>query len=259
MCFFFRQWGIVYTLYDTVVDFYVTAMIAYSLNNHVRELRSAHTTGNRASYFIIIAQNVTRTTILTLGNLVTAILLFLHRRHVAIMVAWPVTNILLVLLIGYDTELSIVIQTIRRKFMAEQNPPAGLMRPPLDTGRGYSVLVDGRAAAVPPYPGLRLLPSRCIHCGRSYDPIQSFGGRERTAIRVPPRSTTPSFLATPQTLSPTRLSDITNSNRLSVSSIHDTDPEGFSHPILSIQSAPPISAVSSEWSDLKRKWTSKSI
>ncbi|ORY97195.1 hypothetical protein BCR43DRAFT_232423 [Syncephalastrum racemosum] len=73
-------WGPVYTLVDTAIDFYVTCMIGYRLLAHIRMLqRSRQTQGSVGSCVVVVIQNVIRTTILTLVNLMSAILIIFVR------------------------------------------------------------------------------------------------------------------------------------------------------------------------------------
>lgn len=66
-----------YTLFDTLIDLYVTIVIAYILVKHILRLRRTRTEGKVSVYISIIAQNVVRTIILTLSNLTSAVLIIM--------------------------------------------------------------------------------------------------------------------------------------------------------------------------------------
>lgn len=72
----FLKWGPVYTVYDTLVDLYVTIAIGITLYRHVKRIRiSLDDEQASGSYYAIIMQNVIRTTVLFVSNLATVILM----------------------------------------------------------------------------------------------------------------------------------------------------------------------------------------
>lgn len=62
-----------YTLYDTLIDLYVTIMISVILISHIRALLSDRMKVNTVLYTSVICQNVLRTVVLTIVNLISAI------------------------------------------------------------------------------------------------------------------------------------------------------------------------------------------
>lgn len=70
------KWGPVYTVYDTLVDLYVTIAIGITLYRHVKRIRTSLDDEQASgSYYAIIMQNVIRTTVLFVSNLATVILM----------------------------------------------------------------------------------------------------------------------------------------------------------------------------------------
>jgi hypothetical protein len=70
-------WGPVYTIYDTVLDLYVTMSISYILISHIRSLVKDSMKVNKSLYTSVIYHNVTRTICLTVVNLVSAIFIIM--------------------------------------------------------------------------------------------------------------------------------------------------------------------------------------
>lgn len=76
------KWGPVYTVYDTLVDLYVTIAIGITLYRHVKRVRnSIDDEQTSLPYHAIIMQNVIRTTVLFLSNLATVILMLKVMSH----------------------------------------------------------------------------------------------------------------------------------------------------------------------------------
>ncbi|KAL9540873.1 hypothetical protein MBANPS3_009445 [Mucor bainieri] len=78
----FIQWGPVYTLYDTLIDLYVTIMISAILISHIRSLVSDRMKKNQTD---------------------------------VIMLLWPIINICFVILVGYDSDVTKAIRKLQQK------------------------------------------------------------------------------------------------------------------------------------------------
>lgn len=73
------QWGPIYTLYDTLIDVYVTVVISYILLSHIRSLVSDRMQVNNNLYVSVIYHNVIRTVCLTIVNLIsTTLIVMVH-------------------------------------------------------------------------------------------------------------------------------------------------------------------------------------
>ncbi|CAO3583940.1 unnamed protein product [Absidia cylindrospora] len=113
--------GVVYTSIDTIVDFYATCMICFILVRHMRKLnREGLVTASTHQYISIAAYNCTRCLLLTIVNLISAVGIGsrLGNSYFIPLVntLWPITNLLFVALIGYDTDFTKVIRNMRSQF-----------------------------------------------------------------------------------------------------------------------------------------------
>ncbi|CDS02841.1 hypothetical protein LRAMOSA00244 [Lichtheimia ramosa] len=117
-----KAWGPVYTVYDTLVDLYVTIAIGITLYRHVKRVRnSIDDEQTSLPYHAIIMQNVIRTTVLFLSNLATVILMLKSANQAVLIIYWPVTNILFILLIGYDSDLVQVVRSMRKRLLFDRS------------------------------------------------------------------------------------------------------------------------------------------
>ncbi|KAI9288455.1 hypothetical protein BC943DRAFT_156483 [Umbelopsis sp. AD052] len=103
-------WGPVYTFYDTFTDLYVTLCITTILIMHVRKVKNVHIATNLNLFIAIGATNILRTIVLMISNLASAVLILTEERQSVIMIAWPVINLLFILLVGYDTDIARLIR-----------------------------------------------------------------------------------------------------------------------------------------------------
>ncbi|KAI7879032.1 hypothetical protein K492DRAFT_116750, partial [Lichtheimia hyalospora FSU 10163] len=110
-----KAWGPVYTVYDTLADLYVTVAIGVTLFRHVKRIRSTlDDEQSSGSYHAIIMQNIIRTTVLFLSNLATVVFMLKSANQIVLIIYWPITNMLFILLIGYDSDLVQVVRNIRK-------------------------------------------------------------------------------------------------------------------------------------------------
>ncbi|KAI8086402.1 uncharacterized protein BX664DRAFT_335704 [Halteromyces radiatus] len=128
--------GIIYTTLDTAIDFYATCIICLVLTRHMRKLNKEGLIAvNAQQYFAIVIYNCTRTTLLTIVNLIAAIGIAsnLGNRYFIPLVStlWPITNLLFVSLIGYDTDLTEVIRNMQNRFQDKSANLFDLALPPL--------------------------------------------------------------------------------------------------------------------------------
>jgi hypothetical protein len=100
----------VYTFYDTFTDLYVTLCITTVLLMHLRKVKHVHIATNINLFLAIGATNILRTIVLMVSNLVSAVLILTEERQAVIMIAWPVINLLFILLVGYDTDIARLIR-----------------------------------------------------------------------------------------------------------------------------------------------------
>ncbi|CAO0796053.1 unnamed protein product [Mucor circinelloides] len=108
-------WGPVYTLYDTLIDLYVTIMISAILISHIRSLVSDRMRVNKLLYTSVIYHNVIRTICLTIVNLISAIFIIMKNQVDVIMLLWPIINICFVILVGYDSDVTKAIRKLQQK------------------------------------------------------------------------------------------------------------------------------------------------
>ncbi|KAG2219735.1 hypothetical protein INT45_007774 [Circinella minor] len=218
---------------NTAIDLYVTIMIGFFLSKHIRRLRATRTQGNVSSYIGILIQNIIRTTILTIVNLISAIFILEKTTIRGIMVIWPIVNLLFVVLIGYDADLA---QAVRRLHscicncsLPQHSSPTQrtqLRNNNADGGRGEGRNIDSYYTS-----SLAALP--CIHCGQVRRP--SIGGGNSTSIpmfrgmwsdsRIPRQrciSRTPSFLAT------TTISSVSTTDTHVITSREEVSPGYYS-------------------------------
>ncbi|KAF7721611.1 hypothetical protein EC973_004358 [Apophysomyces ossiformis] len=128
-------WGPVYTLYDTVIDLYVTIMITYILVKHIRRLHTAQMRPNTTLYFAVVCSNVVRTLALTVVNFISAIFIIMEHDSEIIMLLWPVINFFFITLVGYDADVTKALRRIRqayRRTVAVSIAESG-QRPPTKT------------------------------------------------------------------------------------------------------------------------------
>ncbi|KAI9264053.1 hypothetical protein BDA99DRAFT_508253 [Phascolomyces articulosus] len=184
-------WGPVYTFYDTAIDLYVTLMIAFFLSKHIYRLHRTGTQGNISTYIGIVVQNIIRTTILTVVNLISAVFIIQKITSYGIVVLWPVVNVLFVLLIGYDADLAQAMRHLHYSVFNERLPC---------TNASPTVHPGGGGGGSDPF---ATVPSPCPYCGHRPSTDQSTptirGIWQEPRSRQPPVSRTPSFLATTTT------------------------------------------------------------
>ncbi|KAI8344017.1 hypothetical protein BC941DRAFT_342277 [Chlamydoabsidia padenii] len=113
--------GPIYTFFDLLIDIYVSGMITYVLVTHIRRLESAHLTVNASLYVAVITHNVIRTIMLTVFNLISGIFLIMHISDTAIMIVWPLINLFVVLLIGYDADVTKTIVKLKEQYWSTVN------------------------------------------------------------------------------------------------------------------------------------------
>lgn len=73
---------------------------------HVRKVKHVHITTNINLFLAVGATNILRTIVLMISNLVSAVLILTEERQAVIMIAWPIINLLFILLVGYDTDIA---------------------------------------------------------------------------------------------------------------------------------------------------------
>lgn len=123
---FLNQWGPVYTLYDTLTDLYVTLAITVILMIHIKKVKHADISTNVSLFMAIGVTNVLRTIILMICNLVSASLIIAKERQVVIMIAWPIINLLFILLVGHDTDIARAIRKMHQNFPHQSGSSASL-------------------------------------------------------------------------------------------------------------------------------------
>ncbi|KAI8582960.1 hypothetical protein K450DRAFT_225645 [Umbelopsis ramanniana AG] len=131
-------WGPVYTFYDTFTDFYVTLCITTILIMHVRKVKNVHMATNINLFIAIGATNILRTIVLMISNLASAVLILTEERQAVIMIAWPVINLLFILLVGYDTDIARLIRKAQRPRSHHNNSSRTGLTPHPDGCENYS-------------------------------------------------------------------------------------------------------------------------
>ncbi|KAI8062108.1 hypothetical protein BC940DRAFT_309551 [Gongronella butleri] len=113
--------GPIYTFADLLIDLYVTIMVTYILVSHIRQLEKAHVPVDTRLYIGIVSQNVIRTVSLSIVNLMSVVFLLLKLSSDAIMLIWPIINIFVVLLIGYDSDVAKTIIHLQESYWKRVN------------------------------------------------------------------------------------------------------------------------------------------
>ncbi|ORZ10827.1 hypothetical protein BCR42DRAFT_422106 [Absidia repens] len=130
--------GIVYTTLDTAVDFYATCAICIVLIRHMWKLdQDGLVTANTHRYLSLCIYNGTRTLLLTIGNLIAVVGIGMKLDNTyfipLVSTLWPVTNLMFIALIGYDTDFTEVIRNMHSYFVeGKPTSPSDLSPPPLD-------------------------------------------------------------------------------------------------------------------------------
>jgi hypothetical protein len=93
---------------------------------HVQKVKHADITTNVSLFLAIGVTNVLRTIILMVCNLVSAILIISKERQVVIMIAWPIINLLFILLVGHDTDIARAIRKMHQNYPHRSNSSASL-------------------------------------------------------------------------------------------------------------------------------------
>ncbi|EIE77800.1 hypothetical protein RO3G_02504 [Rhizopus delemar RA 99-880] len=109
-----KYWGPVYTLYDTLIDLYVTFVISLILLSHIRSLALDDMRINIILYTSVIYHNVIRSVLLTIVNLISAIFMITRYTNDYIMLVWPIINIVFVVLVGYDSDVTKAIRKLQQ-------------------------------------------------------------------------------------------------------------------------------------------------
>ncbi|SAM01647.1 hypothetical protein [Absidia glauca] len=113
--------GPVYTFLDLFIDMYVSVMITYILVSHIRRLENAHLPVNVTVYIAVVSHNVIRTVMLTVVNVISGIFLINKMSNDSIMLVWPIINLFVVLLIGYDSDLTKTIVKLKDQYWRKVN------------------------------------------------------------------------------------------------------------------------------------------
>ncbi|EPB87652.1 hypothetical protein HMPREF1544_05535 [Mucor circinelloides 1006PhL] len=107
--------GVTYTLFDTAIDFYVSIVITFILATHIKKMCAAHIGGNISLYKSVVISNAIRTILLSMVNLVcTVYYLIANDNPTMVLVVWPINNIFLIALVGYDTDIIKSINQCKR-------------------------------------------------------------------------------------------------------------------------------------------------
>ncbi|CAO3630479.1 unnamed protein product [Cunninghamella blakesleeana] len=123
MCIYIDNYyvGPIYTFIDVVLDLYVSGIITYILMTHIKRLESAHVPVNMSLYVGVILTNVFRTVALTVVNITSAIFLLKNISSESIMLVWPIINLFVVLLIGYDSDVTKTIIRLQEQYLRKIN------------------------------------------------------------------------------------------------------------------------------------------
>ncbi|KAI8342148.1 hypothetical protein BC941DRAFT_345792 [Chlamydoabsidia padenii] len=113
--------GPVYTFLDLFIDMYVSVMITYILVTHIRRLENARLPVNISVYLAVVSHNVIRTIMLTVVNLISGVFLINKMSNDSIMLVWPIINLFVVLLIGYDSDLTKTIIKLKDQYWRKVN------------------------------------------------------------------------------------------------------------------------------------------
>ncbi|ORZ21487.1 hypothetical protein BCR42DRAFT_407629 [Absidia repens] len=113
--------GPIYTFFDLIIDVYVSVVITWVLVTHIRRLEKAHLPVNVSLYFAVVTHNIIRTVTLTVVNLISGIFLIMGMSNQFIMIVWPVINLFVVLLIGYDSDVTKTIIELKEQYWSKVN------------------------------------------------------------------------------------------------------------------------------------------
>ncbi|KAK4515017.1 40S ribosomal protein [Mucor velutinosus] len=107
--------SVTYTLFDTAVDFYVSIMITSILVTHIRRMYADQIGGNVNLYKSVVISNTIRTIILSIVNLIcTVYYLIANDNPIMVFIVWPIGNMSLIVLVGYDSDITRSINHCKR-------------------------------------------------------------------------------------------------------------------------------------------------
>ncbi|KAG2199817.1 hypothetical protein INT47_009430, partial [Mucor saturninus] len=110
-----------YTLFDFTMDMYVTATVSIILTSHIRRSNLMGVEGNMSLYVSVVLTNAFRTFILSIINLICTVYLFVDNSDPAnVLVIWPISSIFLILMIGYDTDITKTIRQLKTRILRPQ-------------------------------------------------------------------------------------------------------------------------------------------
>ncbi|KAI8887319.1 hypothetical protein K501DRAFT_175735 [Backusella circina FSU 941] len=117
-----HQVGIAYTFIDLITDVYVSATVSWVLLHHIKKLHLANIRGNVSLYISVLVSNVFRTVILTVINIISTTYFFTSNANTAAFIfLWPVSNILYIILIGYDTKIADTVRYLQQLFRRQSH------------------------------------------------------------------------------------------------------------------------------------------
>ncbi|KAI9281044.1 hypothetical protein BY458DRAFT_430018 [Sporodiniella umbellata] len=110
-----EYWGPVYTIYDTFIDLYVTVVISVVLISHIRSLDLGSIRVNISLYTSVVYNNIIRTVLLTIVNTISAVFIITRNKNEYIMLVWPIINIIFIVLLGYDSDVTKAIRQLQQR------------------------------------------------------------------------------------------------------------------------------------------------
>ncbi|ORX46107.1 hypothetical protein DM01DRAFT_1349168 [Hesseltinella vesiculosa] len=124
--------GASYTSVDTLVDLIVAVSISVILVRHMMRLNEEGmaTKTNIRSYVAVTVYNGFRTGILTVVNLLAAIVIATNDQSLPLVrVLWPLTNYIFLLLVGYDTDLTKALRDLPKPTSFRRRDPPPIPNP----------------------------------------------------------------------------------------------------------------------------------
>ncbi|CAO3632436.1 unnamed protein product [Cunninghamella echinulata] len=113
--------GPIYTFLDLGLDVYICTIISYILITHIRRLEDVGIPMNLTLYIGVIVNNIIRTVALTIVNLISGIFLIRSMSGESIMLVWPIINLFVVVLIGYDSDVTKTIISLQNQQLNKVN------------------------------------------------------------------------------------------------------------------------------------------
>ncbi|KAI9359721.1 hypothetical protein BD770DRAFT_319508, partial [Pilaira anomala] len=101
----------IFAIFDSALDVYVTLTITIILTRHIKRINSTGARGNINLYISVVLTNAIRTAALSVVNIFATVYHILN--IINIYIVWPIVSIVLLITVGYDTNITYTIKRLR--------------------------------------------------------------------------------------------------------------------------------------------------